>query len=318
MSKKLFSILGQTISPGQSAFLNMEVAKLHTRTPIQIPIIIQRAKKDGPTLLLLGGVHGDEVNGVAIVRKIIKEKINRPTKGTVICIPVFNIFGYLNLTREFPDGRDLNRIFPGSKNGSLASQFAYRFMTEIAPLADYIIDFHAGGADRANFPQVRCAETDKRALELAHIFNPPVILYSKLIPKTIRENLTKMNKCALLYEGGKSKDIDDEVIRVGVEGTSNVMIHLGMRNGTPKFSGTPAIVKNTKWMRANFSGMFHLKAINGSVVKKHDLLGIITDPYGEFERKVIAPFDCHIICVNTAPVVNKGDALFHISLPEEG
>ena len=156
MSDNKFIILGREIKKGERAILELEVAKLHTRNSLRIPIIVHRAKHDGPVMLLMGGVHGDESNGVAILREIIRKKYNRPKRGTIICIPVFNVFGYLNQSREFPDGRDLNRMFPGSANGSLASQFAYKFTKEIAPLVDYVLDFHTGGAGRNNFPNIRC------------------------------------------------------------------------------------------------------------------------------------------------------------------
>ncbi|NDC29160.1 MAG: succinylglutamate desuccinylase, partial [Crocinitomicaceae bacterium] len=145
-------ILGEEIRPGKSYQLNLDVAKLHTRTPILVPVIVNRAKEDGPTVLLMAGMHGDEINGIEIVRRFIYKKLNIPTKGTIICLPVFNIFGFLNVRRELPDGRDLNRSFPGSSKGSLAAQFSYHFMKEIAPHCDYIIDFHTGASQRNNFP----------------------------------------------------------------------------------------------------------------------------------------------------------------------
>ena len=145
MSSKPFVLLGKEIPEGQRTVLDLEVAKLHTRTTVKVPVIIERSSNPGPVVLLLAGIHGDETNGVGIIREVINLEINKPKKGTIICIPVFNIFGYLIQTREFPDGRDLNRMFPGTLNGSLASQFAYQFTKEIAPFVDYVIDFHTGG-----------------------------------------------------------------------------------------------------------------------------------------------------------------------------
>lgn len=314
MSDKPFVILGKEIKKGEGAFLELGVAKLHTRNNLKISIIVERAQEDGPTLLLMGGVHGDEVNGVAIVRDIIRNKYNIPTKGTVICIPVLNVFGYLNQTREFPDGRDLNRVFPGSANGSLASQFAYRFTKDIAPLVDYVIDFHAGGAKRENFPNVRGDLDDQQMFELAKVFGAPFILHSKCIAKSLRETLTKMGKTVVLYEGGKSKSLDPFIIKHGVTGALNIMNHLGMSDNAPQPSTLPVIIKKSKWLRAPFSGMFQSLIANGSKATKKTLLGRITDPYGEFEKKVFAPFDCYVFNVNMAPIVNKGDALFHVSV----
>lgn len=308
-----FVILGRKIKMGESATLDLEVAKLHTRTPISIPIIIERAKKKGPTVLIMGGVHGDEINGVAIVRDIIQKKINKPISGTIICIPVFNVFGYLNLSREFPDGRDLNRMFPGSQNGSLASQFAYQFVHEIAPLVDYVIDYHTGGSDRENYPQVRCAFKDQHLFDLAKVFGAPFILNSNYIPKTIRDTVNKMGKTMLLFEGGKSKNLDQKVINCGIQGAINVLKHLGMHDGNVIIPAAPILIESSKWLRAPHSGMLRLLVENGTWVTRKTHLAKITDPYGEFKIIVKAPFDCYIFGLNTTPIVNKGDALFNVS-----
>ncbi|WP_372751415.1 succinylglutamate desuccinylase/aspartoacylase family protein [Labilibaculum sp.] len=314
MSNHKLIILGNEIKKGERAFLELEVAKLHTRNTIKVPVIVERGKKDGPTLLLMGGVHGDEVNGIAIVRNIIRKKYNKPFRGTIICIPVFNVFGFLNLRREFPDGRDLNRMFPGFSNGSLASQFAHRFTQEIAPIVDYVIDFHSGGADRSNYPQIRCVTSEKKSLELAKIFNAPYILNSEYISKSVRDTIRKLGKTILLFEGGKSNDLNQDVIDSGVTGALNVMKHLGFHEGEPEINAPSIVVPESKWLRAPSSGMFQLRVENGSRVTKKQILGEITDPYGSYEKKVVAPFDCYVFCVNTAPIVNKGDALFHVSI----
>jgi len=316
MSNKPFVILGKEIPKGGQAVLDLEVAKLHTRTTVKVPIIVERSIEDGPVLLLLAGIHGDEINGVGIVREIIEQKLNKPTQGTVICIPVFNVFGYLIQTREFPDGRDLNRMFPGSENGSLASQFAYQFTKEIAPLVDYVIDFHTGGAERENTPQVRCNFGEEGTLKLAHIFNAPFILHSNYIVKSLRETFRKMGKTVLLFEGGKSQELDKNVIEIGVKGTKNIMIYLGMQKGELEFTQEPNVIKKSKWIRASHSGMLRLNVANGSKVKKRALLATIRDPFGEFRKNIYAPINCCVFCINTSPIVNKGDAIFHISLEE--
>lgn len=314
MSDKKFLILGREIRKGESAILDMDVAKLHTRNSLRIPVIVERSVNDGPVLLLMGGVHGDESNGVAIVRDIIHKKLNKPQRGTIICIPVFNVFGYLIQSREFPDGRDLNRMFPGSDSGSLASQFAYKFTKEIAPIVDYIIDFHAGGALRYNFPNIRCVLRDENSLELAKVFGAPFIVNSEYIPKSIRSTVSKMGKKIILYEGGKSHEIDQTVVKFGVEGALNIMRHLNMQNGEAKNQNESIIIAKSKWLRASYSGMFESYTENGSFVKRKTLMGRISDPYGEFEKKVYAPFDCYVYGLNTAPIVNKGDAIFHVSV----
>lgn len=314
MSNKKFVILGQEIKKGESAILEVEVAKLHTRNSLSMPVIVERAKIDGPVILLMGGVHGDESNGVAIVRDIIRKGLNKPKRGTIICIPVFNVFGYLNQRREFPDGRDLNRMFPGDPKGSLAGQFAYNFAKEIAPLADYVLDFHTGGASRENYPNVRVVLGQEKTVELAKVFGAPFIVNSKYIAKSIRDLFNKLDKTILLFEGGKSLALDDFVIKCGVDGAVNVMRHLRMQDGKAKTRTKPVIIKKSKWIRAPYSGLFQSLVKNGSKVTKKTVIGRISDPYGEFEKEIRAPFDCYIFGLNTAPIVYKGGALYHVSV----
>lgn len=317
MFRDEISILGVGIKRGESKCLQFDVAKLHTRNSIKVPIFIERAVEDGPVLLLLGGVHGDEINGVEIVRRIIRTKINKPNRGTIICIPVFNIFGFLNLSRKFPDGRDLNRVFPGSSKGSLASQFAFQFKKDIVPLVDYVIDFHAGGADRVNIAQTRCTFDDIKTLELAKVFGAPFIVQSKVISKSLREVFKDNGKTALLFEGGKSLLYDEDAIQHGVEGVKNVIQFLKMKRWKTLVKNESILISKSKWLRASHSGMFHVRITNGSWVTKKTVMGIITDPFGEFERKLFAPFDCYVFCVNISPIVNRGDAIFHVSLEAE-
>ncbi|MCF8416768.1 MAG: succinylglutamate desuccinylase/aspartoacylase family protein [Crocinitomicaceae bacterium] len=311
---KKIVILGKEILPGKGAQLNLDVAKLHTTTPILVPVIIERAKVDGPTVLLMAGMHGDEINGVEIIRRVIRKGFNKPQIGTIICLPVFNIFGFLNLKRELPDGRDLNRSFPGSESGSLASQFAFHFMKEIAPHVDYVIDFHTGSAQRNNFPQIRCVLDNEESVELAKIFNPPYILNSSYISKTIRESISKLDKKMLLFEGGKTNSIEEFIVEEGLNGVKRFLSHMGMRTFKIDLSKdrTPVVLSESRWMRSPNSGMFQALVKNGARVNKGEVIGIVTDPYGKIERKVKANSEGYIICLNESPVVYKGDAIFHI------
>ncbi len=319
MSKNKIEILGHAISPGKGVQLNLDIAKLHTRTKIEVPVIVQRGKMDGPSILITGGIHGNEINGVEIVRQLVSNKYNIPEKGTIICIPVVNVFGFLNQKRQFPDGRDLNRVFPGSPRGSLASRFAYTIVQEIAPLVDYCIDYHTGGDSRFNAPQVRITNNDSEGLELAKVFGAPFIIKSVHRDKSFRETMHKLHKKVLLYEGGKSLHIDDEITQIGLQGALRVLQHLGMRDFTNELEESsqkkkePVVVNSSKWLRAKYSGMFHPKIGLGEFVKKGDFLGSISDPFGYFERRIKAHFPGYIICINQSPIVNQGDAIFHIS-----
>lgn len=313
---KSITILGENILPGESKTIKMEIATLHTMTKLKIPIIVERSKIPGPTILLSAGLHGDEINGIEIVRQIIVQKINKPKTGTIICIPVINVFGFVNQTREFPDKRDLNRVFPGSKKGSLASRFAYYLLKEIIPHVDYAIDFHAGGARRFNAPQVRIVPENPELKALADIFHAPFSLYSKNILGTFRNSCDKLGVKMLLFEGGKSIDINPEITRQGLDGTKRVLKHFGMLNPNKKISDPDKktiYIEKSSWIRAKYSGMFHGSTKVGAYIEKGDVMAVISDPYGKFEHKVKAPNSGYIINVNDAPIVFQGDAIYHIS-----
>lgn len=310
------TILKETILPGESKTINMEIAKLHTMTKLKIPIIVERSKIPGPTVLFSAGLHGDEINGIEIVRQLIVQKINKPKTGTIICIPVINIFGFVNQTREFPDGRDLNRVFPGSKTGSLASRFAYFLLKEIIPHVDYAIDFHAGGASRFNVAQVRIVPDNPELKALADVFHAPFALYSKNINGSFRNSCDKLGVKMLLFEGGKSVDINEDITRQGVEGVKRVLQHFDMLNSKKKAGASESktiYIEKSSWIRSKYSGMFHGHTQIGSFVEKGSVLAIISDPYGKIEHKVKAPNSGYIINVNDAPIVYQGDAIYHIS-----
>jgi hypothetical protein len=313
-------ILNTPIGLGRSKVLNLNIAKLHTGTSLSVPIIVERGKQEGPCVLLTAGIHGDEVNGVEIVRQIIANGYNKPEKGTVICIPVINVFGFLSQKREFPDGRDLNRLFPGAKRGSLASRFAYHVMNAILPHVDYCIDFHTGGGARFNYSQIRLDAKDRETLELAKVFGTKFVIDAENRDKSFRSTLSKKGKKVLLFEGGKSLDLDRRVTQVGIEGTLRVMQHLGLRDFSKELvpsklseKDEPILVKSSTWIRAKHSGMFRTKIKLGSQVSKGAKIGSISDPYGDFEADVLATNDGYIIAANHAPIVNQGDALIHIT-----
>ncbi len=313
---EVLEILGEKVGLGESVEASFGVAKLHSRNAVEVPVIIERAKKPGPTVLITAGIHGDEVNGVEIVRQIIAKGINKPKKGTIICIPVINIFGFIHMDREFPDGRDLNRVFPGSKTGSLASRVAHKLITEIVPYADMILDYHTGGADRFNSPQIRIAKNEVVLDELASVFGAPFVLRSKNLSKSFRNTCYKLGIPILLYEGGKSFHIDSVVTNTGVNGAKRVLSYLGMLKSNFKVSKPkkkPVFIEDSKWVRAKHSGMFKASTTINSKVNKGDVIGNITDPYGKFNHFVKAENSGYVFNVNQSPLVYQGDALFHIS-----
>lgn len=304
------------VKPGEQIQINALIAHLPTRTPINIPVFVNRAKKDGPVLLFMAGVHGDETNGIEIVRRLIKNNYCEPDRGTVIAVPVFNIYGFLNHSRGLPDGKDLNRSFPGSKNGSLASRVAYFLTSNVLPLIDYGLDFHTGGASHNNYPQIRGNFDLEKDLELARVFGAPFIIDSRFRDKSVRKISSKMGKQVLVYEGGETMRLRKNVIDEGIAGALRVMKYLGMRADAPGLTASPIVFGSTTWVRARHAGLHHSVVRNGGKVTKNQLLGYITDPYGQFEKKIKSPVTGYIIGINNYPVINMGDALLHIGIEQ--
>lgn len=313
---EIIEIYNKKIGLGENAVVKLNIARLPTHTLIDLPVYIYRAPQDGPVLLLTACLHGDEINGLEIIRRMMIDSSLKLLKGTIIALPIVNVFGFIHLTRDLPDGKDLNRSFPGRKDGgSLASRVAYVMMNEIIPHIDYGIDFHTGGASRTNYPQIRCVADDPKNMELARAFAPSFIINAKLIAKSFRRAAYESGKYIIVYEGGESLRFDDLVIREGIEGTQRLMHWLGMINSSSVAEIT-VYIKSSSWLRARRSGIFRSHINYGDQVKRNEVIGSITDPYGESEFFIKSPVTGYIIGLNNLPVVNRGDALFHIGVAE--
>lgn len=302
-----------TIKKGQKAKVNIPVANLPSGTEIDLKAHVFRSKSSGPTLLLVGGLHGDEINGVEIVRRAIKNKLfNKLSCGSVIAVPLLNVYGFINFSRGLPDGKDVNRSFPGSKSGSLASRVAYKFTNEILPHATMAIDFHTGGSSIFNYPQARFDPADKESEALALAMNLPFTIQSKLISKSLRKTANTKGIPMVVFEGGESLRMDEDAIQHGVRAIQQVMIKNGMIATTDMEEVQSKLIANRYWIRAGKSGLLNLNKKVGDHVQKGDVLAKITDPYNTYKHKIIAKKSGYIFGLNNNPVVSRGDALFHI------
>ncbi|HTF02786.1 MAG TPA: succinylglutamate desuccinylase/aspartoacylase family protein [Bacteroidia bacterium] len=311
---KPFIIQGKSISPGHHAQVVLNSYKLPTHTVIEIPVFVFNGKKPGPTILFLAGMHGDEINGVEIVRQLVmRDDVKNLKRGCVIAIPVINIISFIAGSRDLPDGRDLNRCFPGNTTGSLGSRIAHDLIETIIPQIDFGIDFHTGGAKITNYPQIRCVFSDKKNLELAKIFAPPLVLNSPFRDSTLRKEAAARGKQILVFEGGESHRFDRPSIREGLDGCIRTLNHFKMIDADVP-DHKPVFLAKTSWIRARSSGLFHTIQHYGAQVKKGDTIGMICDPYGEVEHNIIAPNSGYIVGINNQPVVNQGDALIHIGV----
>ncbi len=306
-------IRGERIGLGESKLIKIPVDRLPTGTLIEIPIYVFNGEELGPTVLLQGGLHGDEINSIEVVRRMLIDKSYKIHRGCVIVVPLLNIFGFLDFSREM-HGKDVNRSFPGTRKGSLASRLAYYLMKEIIKNVDFAIDYHTGGAQRSNYAQIRYTPQDERGKLLADLFNSPFKFGSKLIPKSFRNECFKNNIPVIVYEGGESLRIDEYAIQQGIYGTLRVLKHFKMLDSDisiPENKKSIEIIKRS-WLRAKAAGIFNAKIKNGAAVKKGDIIGFIMDTYGETKFPIKAPKDGYIITKNNFPVVNLGDPLFNI------
>ena len=307
-------ILDTPILPGKETVVYLNVAHLPTRTVIDIPLYVYRAEEPGPSVLFSAGMHGDEINGVEIVRNILDKNINHVTKGMVICVPIINVYGFLYFSRYVPDGKDVNRSFPGNANGSLASKVAYTVMHHIIPYVDVGIDFHTGGAQRTNYPQIRGDFTDHEIKKLAESTHAPFLIHSGMIPGSFRMSAYEKGKKLLVYEGGESLRFDKYAISEGVNCAHRLLHSYGMSSQMPEPCLSSTLIDDTTWYRCPDSGIWIPTIEYGDHVESGQELGYMTSPYGDFKSNVLADRDGYIIGLNNQAVVNKGDALINLGV----
>lgn len=311
-NRSMMKIYNTEIKPGEDVTLKIPVANLPSGTPIQLFAHIYRSQNPGPTMLVIGGIHGDEINGLEIVRRTVKSGLYKDIQcGSVIAVPLLNVYGFINFSRDFPDGKDVNRSFPGSKTGSLASRIAYTLTHDILPLVDFGLDFHTGGASIYNYPQVRVYRDDPESVELAHIFSMPHIIKTGLISKSLRKICHQKEIPLIVFEGGESLRMDEFSIEEGIKGIKRVMKAKGMLDVEVEACENIIIESNT-WIRASKSGILQCLKVSGERIKRGEILGLITDPYGNMQTEVRATKAGIIYGHNNRPVVSQGDALFHI------
>ncbi|NWF35932.1 succinylglutamate desuccinylase/aspartoacylase family protein [Mariprofundus sp. KV] len=313
MSESLM-IGGESIAPGERKTIDLKLASLVTHTDMHMPVHVIRSKRAGPTLLVCAAIHGDEVNGVEVIRRLCnKISLNR-LRGTLIAIPIVNVYGFIHHSRYLPDRRDLNRCFPGSPKGSMASQLAHIFVNEIVSKCTHGIDLHTAAIHRENLPQIRACIEDEDTRMIAEAFQAPVIMDSSVQPGTLRGTAVSLGIPWLVYEAGEALRFDEISIRAGVDGVMNVMRSLNMlARGNRKQAVTPRVAKGSAWMRAPKSGIMRLIIPTGALVKQGDVLGFVADPYGDNETAIVADRSGIVIGRANLPMVNQGEAVMHIA-----
>ncbi|MEQ5774780.1 succinylglutamate desuccinylase/aspartoacylase family protein [Thalassospira sp. NFXS8] len=310
-----FELGNKKVAPGTRQLVDIPISLLSNHTPVNLTVNVVHGKRPGPTLFVSAAVHGDEIVGVEVIRRVLKSPVLRHLRGTLLAVPVVNAFGFLNHTRYLPDRRDLNRCFPGSAHGSLAGQLAHLFLKEVVERSDFGIDLHTAAANRVNLPQVRVNEGDDHIMSYAESFGAPIILTSPLREGSLRQAGKDIGVPILLYEAGEGLRFDEMAIRAGVSGVLRVMRELGMVAARsvraprlPSFKSS-----GSQWLRAPVGGLLRTFKLAGDFVRAGDVVAAVSDPFGQTDTEVLARQDGLIIGRTNLPIVNQGDALFHVA-----
>ncbi len=311
------TIGGESVAPGERRTIELPLSRVFSHVDLNMPVQVVRGRRPGPVLCVSAGIHGDELNGVETVRRLMKQSALGRIRGTLIAVPVVNVFGFLQQTRYLPDRRDLNRSFPGSETGSLAARLANLFMTEVVEHCDYGIDLHTGAIHRTNLPQIRATLDDQRTAELARAFGAPVIIDARVRDGSLRQALHERGTPMLLYEAGEALRFDEVSIRAGVRGVISVMRELGMLpKSRSRRRAEPSTAIDSSWVRAPDSGIFRSRVRLGAQVRKGDTLGTVVSPFGEPETAIRSHLTGIVIGMSQIPLLNEGDAAFHIAQVE--
>ena len=309
-----FRIGSETIEPGSARTVNLPVADLYTATALSMPVRVVCGRRRGPTLFVSAAIHGDELNGVEIVRRLLARKTVRSIRGTLISVPIVNVHGFLDQSRYLPDRRDLNRSFPGSPRGSIAARLAHTFMEEIVLKADFGIDLHTGAIHRSNLPQIRANLADTRTLDIARAFGAPVIINANIRDGSLRECAADLGMPMLIYEAGEALRFDELSITAGVRGIVSVMRAIGM---LPEARTTrriqPVVANDTRWVRSPASGILSRKVALGARVTKDQRLATVSDPLGNDAEDITSPVTGIVIGRSNLPLAHEGDALFNLA-----
>ncbi len=317
MTDNTIEIAKEIIPPGRSLRLDLPVSRLPTQTLLSLPITIVNGVTPGPRLWLSAALHGDELNGVEIIRQVLAKIKPKQLRGTLLAVPIVNVFGFIEQSRYLPDRRDLNRCFPGSENGSLASRLANLFMREIVSHSTHGIDLHTAAINRVNLPQIRGNLKDPETYRCAKAFGTKIIMHANTRDGSLRQAATKKGIPVLLYEAGEALRFNSQAIAIGVQGILRVMNCLDMYDLPETVSEFESIeVTQSKWIRASRGGIFHLGVNLGEKVTKKQELGFITDAIGEYRVAVRASVQGIVLSYSLNPLVNQGDAIVHLAVVE--
>ena len=313
-TNKSIEIGGTTVAPGTRATVNLPVADLYTSTSLHMPVQVICGRRAGPVLFVSAAIHGDELNGVEIVRRLLKRKILRSIRGTLLAVPIVNVHGFLDQSRYLPDRRDLNRSFPGSSKGSVAARLAHLFVKQIVSKADFGIDLHTGAINRSNLPQIRANLRNPDVVTLTLGFGSMVVLHSEPTRGTLRHAATMADIPAVTVEAGGPSQLELAEVKDGVKGIETLLTTLGMVKKRRLWGDPEPVYYRSSWVRADNGGILLADVSLGSTVRAGDLLGTITDPMNNAQTELYSPYSGRIIGMARNQVVMPGFAAFHVGI----
>jgi uncharacterized protein len=307
-----FEIAGSAVAPGESRDLRLRVTETYIAEPVSIPLTVVRGAEPGPTVFVTSSVHGDELNGVGVVRDLLSDHAGGIRAGTLIAVPVVNVPGFLRLERRLPDGRDLNRNFPGNPKGSLTSRLAHAIFEQVVAVSDFGIDLHTGGGGRANYPHIRADLTRPPVRDLAHAFGAPLLLDDPGPDRSLRRTATERGIPTVVFEAGIARRFERHFIEEGLRGVLAALAHLGLTD-FPATSRTSVPITESRWLRARAGGILDLRVALGQPIGRGDLISVNTNPFGHERTALDAPFSGVVLGLTSVPLVHPGDPVCHLA-----
>jgi predicted deacylase len=309
---KKLEIAGVSVRPGETVPIHLPISELYTTTPVEIPITVIRGPREGPTGFVTAAVHGDEINGIEIVRRLIYDVDHARMSGALICVPVVNVLGFLSHSRYLPDRRDLNRHFPGDPRGHTSSRIASIFFREVVLQSDFGIDLHTAPTGRSNIPHLRADMDDPEVRRLARGFGASIIVHSKGQGGSLRRAAADTGVPTIVFEAGEAGRFNRAVTSEGLRGVLNVLIAMGMTQGEAEKPAFRVIVKDTVWVRAERGGIVDLRVRPGQMIYEGDIISVSTNPFGREVHRLRSPVTGMVIGTTSSPIVNPGAPICHI------
>ncbi len=307
-------LLGAEIPPGTSRRLSWSATELFEGVPVSTPVLAVNGALPGPKLCLTAAVHGDELNGVEMVRRVLHDVNPDKLSGAIIGVPIVNVQGFRRGSRYLPDRRDLNRYFPGNPTGSAAARIAHSFFTNVIAHCDALIDLHTGSFERSNLPQIRADLRNPDVVTLTQGLGGMVILHSTPAVGTLRHAATQAGIPAVTLEAGGPSVLELNEVKHGVSGIETLISTIGMQRKLRLWNDPEPVYYRSSWVRADSGGILLADVSLGSTVQEGDLLGTINDPMSNARSEVRSPYSGRIIGMARNQVVMPGFAAFHVGI----